>query len=68
MYLQKRRYSFVEQYKKLYMFPEDSMFKLNSEEFKSILMSQKVTSSWGGTRKLPYAFTEQGVYMLMTAS
>lgn len=28
------------------------------------LMSQFVTSSWGGTRKLPYAFTEQGVAML----
>lgn len=30
------------------------------------LISQNVTSSWGGTRKLPYAFTEQGIYMLMT--
>ena len=29
-----------------------------------ILKSQIVTSSWGGTRKLPYAFTEQGVAML----
>ena len=29
-------------------------------------MSQNMTSSWGGTRKLPYAFTEQGIYMLMT--
>lgn len=28
------------------------------------LISQNVTSSWGGTRKLPYAFTEQGVAML----
>ena len=27
-------------------------------------MSQFVTSSWGGTRKLPFAFTEQGVAML----
>ncbi len=25
-----------------------------------------MTSSWGGTRKLPYVFTEQGIYMLMT--
>lgn len=25
-----------------------------------------MTSSWGGTRYLPYAFTEQGIYMLMT--
>jgi len=30
----------------------------------SILMSQIVTSSWGGTRKLPYAFTELGATML----
>lgn len=30
------------------------------------LKSKKLTSSWGGTRKLPYAFTEQGIYMLMT--
>ena len=29
-------------------------------------MSKISTSSWGGTRKLPYAFTEQGIYMLMT--
>jgi hypothetical protein len=29
-----------------------------------ILMSQNATSSWGGRRKLPYAFTEQGVAML----
>ena len=44
-------------------FPEDFMFQLNSKEFE-ILISQFVTSSWGGTRKLPYAFTEQGVAML----
>ena len=30
------------------------------------LKSQFVTSSWGGTRKLPLAFTEQGIYMLAT--
>ena len=47
-------------------FPEDFMFKLTSLEVNTILMSQNVTSSWGGTRKLPYAFTEQGIYMLMT--
>jgi hypothetical protein len=29
-----------------------------------ILKSQNATSSWGGTRKLPYAFTENGVAML----
>ena len=31
-----------------------------------ILKSKKSASSWGGRRKLPYAFTEQGIYMLMT--
>ena len=44
-------------------FPEDFMFRLNSEEFAN-LKSQIVTSSWGGSRKPPYAFTEQGVAML----
>ena len=29
-------------------------------------MSKNLTSNWGGTRKLPFAFTEQGVYMLAT--
>lgn len=44
-------------------FPPDFMFQLTADEW-SILMSQFVISSWGGTRKLPYAFTEQGVAML----
>lgn len=44
-------------------FPKDFMFKLSDKEFQN-LISQNVTSSWGGTRKLPYAFTEQGVAML----
>jgi hypothetical protein len=44
-------------------FPEDFMFQLNKDEFK-VLRSQIVTSSWGGRRYLPYAFTEQGVAML----
>ena len=44
-------------------FPEMFMFQLTQVEFE-ILKSQIVTSSWGGTRKLPYAFTEQGVAML----
>ena len=43
-------------------FPEDFMFQLNSEEFD--LIFQNGISSWGGTRKLPYAFTEHGVAML----
>jgi hypothetical protein len=44
-------------------FPPDFMFKLTSEEFKT-LRSQFVTSSWGGSRYAPFAFTEQGVAML----
>lgn len=44
-------------------FPDDFMFQLSKEEFEN-LMFQFGTSSWGGTRKLPYAFTEQGVAML----
>ncbi|MGP1439885.1 MAG: ORF6N domain-containing protein [Treponema sp.] len=46
-------------------FDEDFMFQLTKAEFEN-LMSKKSTSSWGGRRKLPYAFTEQGIYMLMT--
>jgi len=44
-------------------FPEDFMFQLTVEEFEN-LKSQNATSSWGGRRKLPYAFTELGVSML----
>ena len=46
-------------------FAEDFRFQLNEDEMQN-LMCKKCTSSWGGTRKLPYAFTEQGIYMLMT--
>jgi len=44
-------------------FPSDFMFQLNNAEFKN-LKSQFVTSSWGGIRRLPHAFSEQGVAML----
>ena len=44
-------------------FPDDFMFQLTHKEFEN-LMFQNGTSSWGGTRKMPYAFTEQGVAML----
>ena len=44
-------------------FPSDFMFQLTSDEW-AILKSQFVISSWGGTRKLPFAFTEQGLAML----
>ena len=46
-------------------FPEDFMFQLSDDEYEN-LKSQFVTSSWGGRRKLPYVFTEQGIYMLAT--
>ncbi|MCX6633964.1 MAG: ORF6N domain-containing protein [Acidobacteria bacterium] len=44
-------------------FPDDFMFQLTKEEA-SLLRSQSVTSSWGGRRYLPYAFTQEGVAML----
>ena len=59
---------------------EDLMFQLTNDEVRELsrskfltlnnenpnLRSKKLTSSWGGSRYSPYAFTEQGVYMLMT--
>lgn len=55
-------------------FPEDFMFQINKIESEDLVKSQNVTSrkggyflgQFGGTRKLPYAFTEKGIYMLMT--
>ena len=44
-------------------FPEDFMFQLTPDEYRN-LRSQFVTSSWGGERYPPLAFTEQGVAML----
>lgn len=44
-------------------FPKDFMFTLTPKEFEN-LRSQVGTSSWGGTRYMPMAFTEQGVAML----
>ena len=41
------------------------MFQLTKDEWEN-LRCKNFTSSWGGVRYLPYAFTEQGVYMLMT--
>ncbi len=46
-------------------FDDDFRFQLTETEFRN-LISKFSTSSWGGTRKLPYAFTELGIYMLMT--
>lgn len=44
-------------------FPEDFMFQLTKEELQN-LMFHFGTSRWGGTRKLPHVFTEQGIAML----
>lgn len=44
-------------------FPPEFMFELTKEEFSS-LKFQIGTSSWGGNRYLPYAFTEHGAIML----
>ena len=44
-------------------FPDDFMFQLTQKEFENLIF-QIGTSSWGGTRKMPYVFTEQGVAML----
>jgi hypothetical protein len=53
-------------------FPSDFMFQLTKAEFEDLrcqtdtsnLRSQVGTSSWGGRRYRPYAFSEQGVAML----
>jgi hypothetical protein len=44
-------------------FPSDFMFQLTDKELE-ILRCQFGTSSWGGSRYLPYVFTEQGIAML----
>lgn len=44
-------------------FPEDFMFLLTKEELLN-LKSHFATSSWGGVRKLPRVFTQEGVAML----
>ena len=46
-------------------FPDDFMFQLTANEFGN-LKSQFATSSWGGRRKLPFAFTEHGAIMAAT--
>ena len=47
-------------------FDNDFTFQLTREEWAEILKCKNFTSNWGGNRKLPFAFTEQGIYMLMT--
>lgn len=50
--------------RKINRFPADFMFQLSKEEFQNLIFQNGISKSWGGTRKLPYAFTEQGVAML----
>ncbi|MBN2189359.1 MAG: ORF6N domain-containing protein [Chitinispirillaceae bacterium] len=45
-------------------FPEDFMFQLTQDEFKNLMSQFAISSSHGGRRKLPLAFSEQGVAML----
>ena len=55
-------------------FPEDFMFQISKDESEEIMISKKLMSfktvntsgTKGGRTHLPYAFTEQGIYMLMT--
>jgi len=44
-------------------FPEDFMFRLTWKEFENLKFHFGI-SSWGGTRKMPLVFTENGVAML----
>ncbi|MEW6068275.1 MAG: ORF6N domain-containing protein [Nitrospirota bacterium] len=45
-------------------FPSDFMFQLKKEEFNNLRSQFVTSSSWGGRRYLPYAFTENGIAML----
>ena len=62
--------AFNQQVKKnIEKFDKDFMFQLSSIEYenlRSIFLTSSSKNSYGGRRYLPYAFTEQGIYMLMT--
>ncbi len=45
-------------------FPADFMFQLSRDELGNLRSQLGTSTSWGGRRYLPYAFTEQGVAML----
>ena len=45
-------------------FPSDFMFQLNADEYENLLSQFVMSSSHGGRRTAPFAFTEQGVAML----
>jgi hypothetical protein len=48
----------------LQRFPQDFMFQLTKEEFDALRLQNETSKGLGGTRYLPYAFTEQGIAML----
>jgi ORF6N domain-containing protein len=45
-------------------FPSDFMFQLTASELRNLRSQFVTSSSWGGRRTRPYAFTEQGIAML----
>lgn len=45
-------------------FPKDFMFTLTAKEYENLTSQNATSRTWGGRRKLPNAFTEQGVAML----
>jgi ORF6N domain len=45
-------------------FPDDFMLQLTEDEWVNLRSQIGISSSWGGRRYAPYAFTEQGVAML----
>jgi hypothetical protein len=45
-------------------FPPDFMFRLSAKEFRNLRSQFATSSSWGGRRYPPYAFTEHGAVML----
>ena len=50
-------------------FDEDFMFQLTHDEYENLrskFLTSSLESNYGGRRYMPYAFTEQGIYMLMT--
>jgi hypothetical protein len=48
----------------LQRFPADFMFQLSEREWADLKSQSVISSSWGGRRTAPYAFTELGVAML----
>jgi len=42
-------------------FPEDFRFQLTKKEFDDLKSQNETSKQWGGTRKLPFAYTEHGV-------